>query len=832
MPGDNTARSTVELNRGWTLTAVGGHTPDHLNGTTVGARVPGVVHTDLLAAGLIPDPYLEQHEHQLSWIGRTDWQYRCAFTHPGPDGYERSDLVCEGLDTLATLTLNGTPLGRTANQHRSYRFDITGALVAGDNLLTITFDAATTAADALHLAAPRPFIGHHPFNTLRKMAGNFGWDWGPDLVTAGIWRPIGIEQTRTARIAHVRPLVTRADTAHAQVDFHIDIDRYDHAAATPLTVETRIGDRHQRHPVPEAGGSVRVSVEIDRPDLWWPRGYGEQPLYASEVHLTSDGEVLDSWRGRVGLRSVELDTRDDGEGSPFIIRVNGQDVFVRGANWIPDDAFPSRLTAERYAQRLTDAQEADINLLRVWGGGIYESRDFYDLCDERGILVWQDFLFACAAYAEEELAAEVEAEAREAVTRLAQHPSLILWNGSNENVWGITEWGWQDDVKDISWGRGFYDDLLPRLVAELDPTRPYIPSSPYSPSPGDDPNEPSTGLTHIWDVWNDKDYLHYAAYTPRFVSEFGFQGPPNWATLTTAVGDPHATPTSPALLAHQKAPDGNEKLRRGWHGHFPDPDPENLTDWHWTGQLNQARALTFAVERFRALAPYCRGTIVWQLNDCWPVISWAVVDGYGRRKPAWHALRHAYADRLATVQPASDGTAELALVNDTATPWSARLRVRRLTFDGVLLAHTTIETTAPARTARRHPLGPGLATATDVPREVLVVDDPTHTQGVRDHHHFYAQDVDLALPVPRLSATCTPVGGGFRIDIEAHTLLRDLTLQVDRLDPGARVDDALVTLLPGGQAQFTVTTSASPPTADQLAHPVLTTANHLTTRTH
>jgi beta-mannosidase len=795
------------LHDGWTVCAVdpAGAAAD-LAAEPLPARVPGVVHTDLLAAGLIPDPYLDGNEAALGWIGRTTWQYATTFDWAGEGG--RHELVCEGLDTLAAVELNGVVLGRTANQHRPYRFDIAAALRDGANDLVVTFASALDHVERVAAATPRPHVNPRPYNAIRKMACNFGWDWGPDLVTAGIWRPIGIDSWHTARLASVRPLVTTATAQTGVVTFEVELV----GAADRLTA--RVGDVAVT--VDVTGGRVTVPVVVDRPALWHPRGYGDQPLYDAEVTLVAAGEPVDGWAGRVGFRTVELDTTD----GAFAITVNGQDIVVRGANWIPDDAFPSRVDRDRHARRLTDATEANVNLLRVWGGGIYESDDFYDLCDERGILVWQDFLFACATYAEELLTAEVEAEARAAVTRLAPHASLILWCGNNENLWGYADWGWREQLGGQSWGAGFYHELLPQIVGELDPTRPYIPGSPYSPDPDRHPNDPASGPMHIWDVWNTEDDRRYGDYTPRFVAEFGFQGPPTWSTLTAAVSDLGLR--SPEMLAHQKAEDGNGKLERGWRGHFP--DPATFDDWHWTTQLNQARAITFAVERFRSLAPYCRGMIVWQLNDCWPVVSWAAVDGYGRRKPLWHALRHAYADRIVTVQPGRDGALSAVLVNDSAQPWTAVLRQRRLRLDGAELAVQVVEVAVDARQTRALPIDPAVANPADPAAELIHL----HIDGVQACH-FFAEDVDLALPRAAFTGSIRRTRTGYLVEITARTLLRDLALHVDRLDPDATVDDQLVTLLPGEQKRFTVTSAVDLDESALLAHPVLRTANDLLT---
>jgi beta-mannosidase len=755
------------LHAGWTVRSTDGAGP-------VPATVPGCVHLDLLAAGLIEDPYLDDNEARTAWIGRTDWIYETAFEWV-PDE-DRVDLVCHGLDTVATVTLNGTEVGRTANMHRSYRFDVGARLVAGTNTLSVRFTSSYAYAEALrHRLGDRPNAYPEPFQYIRKMACNFGWDWGPTLVTAGIWQPIGLHSWRTARLAEVRPLVT-VDGDRGRVEVHARVEQ-----AAPVTLVATIAGQR----VETTGGTA--VIEVDRPDLWWPRGYGDQPRYDLAVELRdADGAVLDTWTRKVGFRSVRLDTEPDGR---FAVEINGTPVWVRGVNWIPDDAFPVRVDRDRYAARLRQACDANVNFVRVWGGGRYESDDFYDLADESGLLVGQDFLFACAAYPEEEpLASEVAAEAREQVVRLSSHPSLVLWTGNNENIWGYRDWDWPEALAGRTWGLGYYLDVLPRIVADADPTRPYWPGSPYSGDLDHHPNDPARGTTHIWDVWNTRDYTHYRDYRPRFVAEFGFQAPPAYATLRRASSDEPPTVES----SHQKALGGNAKLLRWLEPHLP--APENFDDWLYLTQVNQARAIRLAVEHFRSLSPWCMGAIVWQLNDCWPVTSWSAVDGDGRRKPLWYALRRAYADRLLTV----DGEA-LVAVNDTGQPWAFATVVRRMTLDGKVRAEFTTDLAVPPRGTQSVPL-PARVRRPDLPTGELL------TAG--SARYFFAEDRDIAYPRPAYDTSVRPVDGGYLVTINARVLLRDLALFVDRLDPAGTVDDQLVTLLPGESVTFRVSTAA------------------------
>ena len=813
------ASDLVPLTNGWTLRAVGGPVPADVAAATVPATVPGCVHLDLQAAGLIPDPFLDQNEAEVQWIARADWCYRTSFEWSSAFEGDEVDLVALGLDTIATIALNGTTVAQTNNMHRSYRFPVAGLLHRGTNKLSVTFRSALTSAEKASAAiGPRPATVEHPINAIRKMACNFGADWGPELVTAGIWRPLTLETWRRARIAAVRPLVD-IDGSTGLLRAHVDVQRAGRYEGM-LRLEVRIAGRAAEAVVDPGQTSSALDVAVPDASLWWPHGHGDQPLYPVTVTLWDDDGPLDTWAGRVGFRSVTLETTPDAYGTPFTIHVNDQPIFARGVNWIPDDPFPSRVGRHQYETRLTQARDLHANLVRVWGGGVFESDDFYDVCDELGLLVWQDFMFNCACYAEEEpLRGEILAEAREAVTRLSRHPSLALWNGCNENLWGYEDWNWKEPLGDLTWGAGYYFDLLPSIVAELDPTRPYLPGSPYSMSRDRHPLDPAHGTTHIWDVWNTRDYTAYRDYVPRFCSEFGFQGPPTWATLTRAIHDQPLAPDSPGMLAHEKAVDGLGKLTRGLQAHLA--EPTSFEDWHWATSLNQARAVAFGVQHFRSWTPVCMGTIVWQLNDCWPVTSWAAVDGDGRRKPMWYALRRSYRDRLLTIQPREQGLA-LVAVNDSPDRWEAVVQITRRRLDGTVLAAGTAELGIEPRGCATILLDPDLTRAGDEAGELIL----TAAGEERAWWHF-AEDRDANLPAPELDVTLEPVEGGYRMSVVARTFVRDLALLVDRLDPDAVVDDMLVTLLPGDRAEFVIRTEISL-SQDQLSDPlVLRSANQL-----
>ncbi len=431
-----------------------------------------------------------------------------------------------------------------------------------------------------------------------------------------------------------------------------------------------------------------------------------------------------------------------------------------------------------------------MNTIRVWGGGIYESDEFYSICDGMGLLVWQDFLFACAAYSEESPLRElVVEEARQNVARLCKHPSLVLWNGCNENIWGFFDWGWQAKVEGRTWGAGYYLDILPEVVKELDPTRAYYPGSPYSGSMDIHPNADAFGPKHIWDTWNEVNHTHFRKYSPRFASEFGHQAPPTFATLARAIPADKRNPFSDSMLLHQKATKGNEKLHARLTEHFEMPDvatEQGFADWIYLTQLVQARAMTTAVEWFRTRAS-CRGALFWQLNDCWPVTSWSAIDGDGRAKPLYYAAKQFFQERLLTIQPDGEHLA-LWAHNDCDQPWIADCWITLEDMNGeggdadIFAVHVAPRSLAKVTTLEKfvpqNRQSEFLRTRTD------------YLEADQEAVWFFDIDKNLAYPKPRFEAELE----GNKLSIEAKTFIRDLYLNADRI--GGRTSRNFVTLLP------------------------------------
>lgn len=778
----------------WQLTALSGPVPDAVahapDGTPrrFAAPVPGDVHMALRSAGAIDDPHEGDNERRLAWIGQSDWSYETTLEQIDTTA-ERIDLVLHGVDTHAVLRVDGDERARLSNMHRTWRVPVP-ELAADAVALRIDIDSpvAVATAERDRLGARwSVFSDLSPF--IRKNACAFGWDWGPALPGSGIWRRVEIEAWSTARLSALRPTI-RLDGVDGVVDLDVELERSGAVGSdSALIMIARIGDVGVQVDVEPGAVRAHARLNVPAPERWWPAGLGPQTLHDLVVTLTtSDGDVLDTQTRRVGFRDLVVEQVDDEVGRSFGITVNDVPLYVRGFNWIPDDTSLAAVTEDDVRRRVAEARDLGANLLRVWGGGVFESDEFYRACDEAGMLVWQDFLFACAAYPEEEpLRTEVEAEVRENITRLMPHPSLALWNGNNENLWFWFLHDWEHALDGATWGEGFYTDLLPTVTAELDPGRTYLIGSPSSGGRWDDPNDPTRGVVH-W--WIPDDYRAYDDVRPRFVSEFGFQGPPARVTFDAVTHDADPAPFSPGTVQRQKAEGGTERINDVLAAHFG--VPRAFDEWYWLAQLDQARAVRYGVERFRSLEPFCRGTIVWQLNDCWPALSWSMIDVNDRFKPVAYAVREAHRDRIVVLRH-EDGVPALFVCNSTSTVWSVDVDVQRWRPDSLVERCSLRVVAEPHRSTR---VDLSVIAAALAPDELLIAtalapDGPTRSSLLGGTDRQFPDRV----PAFELNVEVAPDGVGIRID--AHTLLRDVTLLVDALDPDAHADRNVITLLPG-----------------------------------
>jgi beta-mannosidase len=628
-------------------------------------QAPGSVHTDLLALGRIPDPFVADNELQVQWVTERDWEYQLTF-HASADLLAEAHvfLVCDGLDTLADVRFNGKFLGHAENMFRRYRWDVTEHLVEGDNQVHIVLAALMPHIREKQaeqpLVSPSHSIPGGPH--LRKAPCQFGWDWGPKLPPVGVWQDIRLEGYSVARLDDVHLRQHHADDGAVTVSAHVTIERWQDADVKAVLRLTAPGGGTQEVALVDLMGhavSGELEIHVADPQLWWPNGYGEQPLYGVQVALYQDGILRDQRTFQLGLRTLELRQEPDEFGTSFTFVVNGVPVFAKGANWIPADSFPTRISDDYLESLIHSAAQAHMNMLRVWGGGFYEEERFYDLCDRYGILVWQDFIFSCSIYPDDEAFFEnVRVEAVENVRRLRHRASLALWCGNNEMEWGWVTWGWNTpDRKPLkqAYDRMFHH-FLPEICAAEDPDRSYWPSSPSSNRPFIDPNGVRTGDTHNWEVWHgNRPFQAYREHNSRFVSEFGFQSLPSLDTIRTYADEADWNMTSYIMEHHQRNAAGNSKIINYMTDHFRMPkDFESLV---YLTQLLQAECVRTGVEYWRRNR-CTSGALYWQLNDCWPVASWASLDYYGRWKALHYAARRFYAPVLLSAEdwPPGDDT--------------------------------------------------------------------------------------------------------------------------------------------------------------------------------
>ena len=805
---------------GWTVRAVGdlSGVPEHIRGKTFPARVPGCVHLDLIRAGVLRHPNVGYAERDQEWIGRTDWRYEIAFTpDPALVASGRARIRCECLDTIATVELNGSEIGTAANYHVEHAFSAGRALKPGENVLVITFAAPIPFVEREHARLGRlphngDELGWHPFNMIRKPACNFGWDWGPRVATSGVQGHVWLED-------HAHPSTWCQIQYSKSTRWSVSASIEGGFPAPPQLRLSLEGVPVELSEVRVSGGATgRITALVDRPRHWWPRGFGEQTLYDLEL---AAGQLSRRWR--VGFFETLWYDLAHELAPRFALRYSDKDIWCRGANWIPDALFPGEVSPARIRERVRQAADANMNMLRVWGGGMFEQDAFYDACDELGILVWQDFMYACAVYPEDDASLRsAVTEAQHQVMRLNAHPSLVLWCGGNECVEGYQHWGWKQRMggKGPS-GKRLFEETLPESYREsVGWWTSYWPNSPWS-EEVEDVRDPDYGDRHTWDL----HFEDVRKIVPRFVSEFGRVAPACERTLWEAEVFGSAAPAS----WPREAPPLNDAVRAALEhrlrqtrgstvayepvlpAHFRHP-AKDLRAWLWQTQVLQARALTTHIEWLRANSPRCMGALIWQLNDCWACQSWSLIDSAARPKPAWYAVRRAFAPRLLTIQPTDTPThtpLDLAtplsavLVNDTDEPFDGECRIRRLTFAGLELARATVAIGASARSNARLDNLLDLVGPPDDPTTELLVAEllrPAPAAADLPAHRalwFFHRDRELHLPPDPLTVAFLPDHPRPTLRLTANALARDIIIAADLLGPTARAADNCLTRLPG-----------------------------------
>jgi beta-mannosidase len=740
------------------------------------ATVPGTVHTDLMASKRIDDPFYRMNENDVQWVDQQQWVYKREFRIPAPLlDHDAIQLVCEGLDTYAQIRINGKLVGETSNMFVEYRLDAKKHLRSGKNTIEILFDSPSVRSKALEKKHGSLRVDLEPHRVyVRKAQYSFGWDWGPKLTTSGIWRNISLEAFSYARLQHPHVKVLSLNNHEAIVEISAEVERVQNAALL-LKMIVSGEDAYAEQTFAVRGNQTKTTIHIPKPRFWWPNGWGDQPMYNVLFSLQKDGEEIHRLEAPFALRTVQLVQEKDSEGKSFIIEINGKKIYCKGANWIPSDTFIPRIAESTYETLLHLAKDAHMNMIRVWGGGIYEQDIFYTLCDRLGLMVWQDFMYACGAYPEQPwFLKQSKEEAEKVVKRLRNHPGIVVWCGNNECEYDFCTKNPGKTADDL-WGATIFRDILPSVVARHDGTRPYWRSSPFGEG---FPNAESNGTHHQWTVWDLwKDYKEYENDNARFVAEFGFQAPANRETFDEVSVPSDRHPQSWFMEHHNKKIEGPERLFRFLSAHYR--VGTSFDDFIYKGQLVQADALKFAVEHWRRRKFKTAGSLFWQLNDCWPVSSWAVIDSALRPKAGYYFAKKFFAPVLLSFKK-SGNALEVWVTNDALEAVSVTLDLGFRSFVGEriwaerLKLHVRANSSSKVyeidllrfakRDSTQHYLSGSLLTADDL---------------FSEQRYFLVEPKHLQLPKTKLTTLLKPrKDGEWRLNIKSKHFAKNVRVEI------------------------------------------------------
>lgn len=664
------------------------------------AKVPGTVHQDLLNHNRIPNPFYGMNEEAVQWVENEDWMYRTSFVVDEQQlSRDAAVLELDGLDTYADVFLNGALILRSDNMFVGHKIEVKPVLRKGVNRLLVRF--RSPVKEVLPQLQTNGFDypasnDHSPWRTsvyTRKAPYSYGWDWGIRLATCGIWRPVRLVFSDVARIEDYYVCQDAVTQAKADVDNRLEINNVTSSTVSALLkVDYHYSDSDTKEikkqiELRPGANTVSLPVSIEKPHLWMPNGWGEPSLYKFTASLSVDGVEIAKQERNVGLRTVRVVMDDDEHGKSFYFVVNGKPMFAKGANFIPDDALLPNVTQERYKRIFEDVKAANMNMLRVWGGGIYEDDEFYDEADRNGILIWQDFMFACSSYPHDPLfVGRVESEAEYNIKRLRGHASLAMWCGNNEIYEAMRYWGWQRKYSAEAFAgmeRGYdvlFCGLLPKMVERLDNGRFYMHSSPYEANWGR-PDSWKTADSHNWGTWHGrKPFESFDTDVPRFMSEYGFQTFPEMKTIRTFAEEKDFELESPVMNAHQKADIGNALIRQTMRLYYR--VPEKFEDLVYVGLVLQGQGMRHGIEAHRRNRPYCMGSLFWQLNDSWPVVSWSGIDYYGNWKALMYQSKRAFAPILINAIKEGDDLCVYLVSDELQDHDGVRLDVELMDFDG------------------------------------------------------------------------------------------------------------------------------------------------------
>jgi beta-mannosidase len=825
---ENNSVMKQEIKSGWTFKQVRGN-------NWYPATVPGVVHTDLMDNQLIENPFFRLNERGVQWVDKEDWEYKTTI-NVSDELLKKShiELYFKGLDTYADVFLNDSLILKTNNMFREWHVDTKGLLKQGSNELRVyfhspiktdipRFDAIKYPIEAGNDQSQNGGVFDKKVSVFARKAGyHYGWDWGPRLVTSGIWRPVYLVGWDHIRIENIHYIQEKITAKQAQIKAVAEITADKEGQAT-LTIRAD-GVKNQWSKtvhIQKGINKIDIPVTVNNPKLWWTNGLGIPHRYPFTATLTMN-DATDSHTDKLGLRSIEVIRDKDAAGTTFYFRLNGVNVFAKGANYIPQDNFLPRVTYENHKKTILDAVHANMNMLRIWGGGTYEEDMFYDLCDEYGILIWQDFMFACSIYPmNPEMLDNIRQEAIDNVIRLRNHPCIAIWCGNNENHTAWFNWGWMPKYEKLgvlAELRKDYKDVfhvaLPEIVSEYDPTAFYWPSSPYGGDPdakceSGQPNWNPNGDGHYWGVWHGKDSIaNYNIIRARFFSEYGFQSFPEYQSVLKYAPEKRDHDIySEVMMSHQRGGSHANGLIE-WYLLNEYRKPKDFQSFLYMGQLLQGDAIRTAMEAHRRDMPYCMGSLFWQHNDCWPVASWSSRDYYGRWKAQHYFTKKAYENIL--VSPiAKDGKLDIYVISDLQKAIKGTLDIRVMDLRGNILFETKKHITIPANTSRSQ-FTADIPKVTGDKKPNEVVFHASFTEKGKEavsNNYFMTRYKDIDFPKATITKTSVATDDGYDVTLKSDVFARGVFLSTDGIDNF--FSDNYFDLLPGEPKTIHVTTNLS-----------------------
>lgn len=813
--GASAQSQTYVLDKGWEFSQAGSN-------EWMSARVPGTVHQDLLDHGRLPDPFYGMNEQKVQWVEKEDWLYRTVFTVTADQ--LKSDaawLTFEGLDTYADVYLNGSLLLKADNMFVGHKLAVKDVLREGENRLMIRFrspveeTAPQWDTDGFNYPADNDHSEKRMSVYTRKAPYSYGWDWGIRLATSGIWRPVKLTFCNGAAIDDFFVCQQEVTEQVAKVDNQLEINN---VTSTPKEAQVKVvyaygeqADTLTRTVVLQPGkNSLSMPAWIEKPHLWMPNGWGDPALYTFTATVSVDGKEVASREEAIGLRSIRVVMEDDKDGKSFYFEVNGKPMFAKGSNYIPGDALLPNMTGERYARLFEDIRAANMNMVRVWGGGIYEDDRFYEEADRNGILVWQDFIFACTTYPHDPtFLKRVSEEAVYNMRRLRNHASLAMWCGNNEIYEGMRYWGWKDKYSPVVWKEmteGYdvlFRQLLPELVEANDPGRFYMHGSPHEANWGR-PESWKIADSHNWGTWyGQKPFESLDTEIPRFMSEYGFQAFPEMKTIRMFASPEDYELESPVMNAHQKASIGNFLIKKTMALYYK--VPEKFEDLIYAGLILQGQGMRHGIEAHRRHRPYCMGSLPWQLNDSWPVVSWSSIDYYGNWKAMHYQIRRAFAPVL--VDAIKEGNnLSYYIMSDRLTDEELTLNLELMDFNGKVYRKQKVDGLLPANTSKlfyQEPVEQALAGRDSATTFMHMVVKSKKGEVLSDEIYYFAHPKDQLLPKTPLQWQVKQKKGYCEVTVKADKLARDIFIEVPV--QGVRFSDNFFDLLPGQKKKVIIT---------------------------